>query len=76
LLGIARSFQKELDQIAEKADTSTPAGLGYVLTGKSKLYILLPFTISVLWCCTEVAESMKCSYTYTELVLHSREREK
>ncbi|KAK1644671.1 hypothetical protein QYE76_062476 [Lolium multiflorum] len=32
LLGLARSFQKELDQIAEKADTSTPAGLSYVLT--------------------------------------------
>ncbi|KQK13686.1 uncharacterized protein LOC100843817 [Brachypodium distachyon] len=32
LLGMARSFQKELDQIAEKADTSTPSGLSYVLT--------------------------------------------
>ncbi|CAD6206264.1 unnamed protein product [Miscanthus lutarioriparius] len=32
LLGMARSFQKELDQIAEKADTATPAGLSYVLT--------------------------------------------
>ncbi|KAF7044296.1 hypothetical protein CFC21_053546 [Triticum aestivum] len=32
LLGMARSFQKELDQIAEKADTSTPAGLSFVLT--------------------------------------------
>ncbi|KAG8097864.1 hypothetical protein GUJ93_ZPchr0013g34349 [Zizania palustris] len=32
LLGMARSFQKELDQIAEKADTSTPTGLSYVLT--------------------------------------------
>ncbi|KAL5218183.1 hypothetical protein ABZP36_018867 [Zizania latifolia] len=32
LLGMARSFQRELDQIAEKADTSTPAGLSYVLT--------------------------------------------
>ncbi|KAI4965739.1 hypothetical protein ZWY2020_051004 [Hordeum vulgare] len=32
LLGMARSFQKELDQIAEKADTPTPAGLSYVLT--------------------------------------------
>ncbi|CAN6298171.1 unnamed protein product [Urochloa humidicola] len=32
LLGMARSFQKELDQIAEKADTSTLAGLSYVLT--------------------------------------------
>ncbi|WVZ60173.1 hypothetical protein U9M48_010226 [Paspalum notatum var. saurae] len=32
LLGMARSFQRDLDQIAEKADTSTPAGLSYVLT--------------------------------------------
>jgi hypothetical protein len=73
LLGIARSFQKELDQIAEKADTSTPAGLSYVLTGKRKLYILLPFAISVLRCCMEVAESVKYSYTYTKLVPHTRE---
>ncbi|KAJ1697356.1 hypothetical protein LUZ63_005868 [Rhynchospora breviuscula] len=32
LLGMARSFQRDLDQLAEKADTSTPAGLSYVLT--------------------------------------------
>ncbi|KAJ3672956.1 hypothetical protein LUZ60_006330 [Juncus effusus] len=32
LLGMARSFQRDLDQIAEKADTSTPAGLSFVLT--------------------------------------------
>ncbi|KAJ8460529.1 hypothetical protein OPV22_033455 [Ensete ventricosum] len=32
LLGIARSFQKDLDQIAEAADTSTPEGLNYILT--------------------------------------------
>ena len=32
LLGIARSLQTELDAIAEKADTSTPSGLQYVLT--------------------------------------------
>ncbi|KAJ4815237.1 myelin-associated oligodendrocyte basic protein [Rhynchospora pubera] len=32
LLGSARSFQRDLDQLAEKADTSTKAGLCYVLT--------------------------------------------
>lgn len=33
MLGMARSFQRDLDQLAEKADTSTPAGLSFVLTG-------------------------------------------
>ncbi|ONK59670.1 uncharacterized protein A4U43_C08F9100 [Asparagus officinalis] len=32
LLGMARSLQKDLDRIAETADTSTPEGLSYVLT--------------------------------------------
>ncbi|XP_031495015.1 uncharacterized protein LOC116260715 [Nymphaea colorata] len=32
LLGMARSFQKDLDRIAEAADTSSPEGLNYVLT--------------------------------------------
>lgn len=32
LLGMARSFQKDLDRIAETADTSTSEGLNYVLT--------------------------------------------
>ncbi|XP_072992766.1 FLUCTUATING-LIGHT-ACCLIMATION protein 1, chloroplastic [Typha latifolia] len=32
LLGMARSFQRDLDKIAESADTSTPQGLNYVLT--------------------------------------------
>ncbi|KAF9621275.1 hypothetical protein IFM89_018492 [Coptis chinensis] len=32
LLGMARSFQKDLDRIAEVADTSTSEGLKYVLT--------------------------------------------
>lgn len=32
LLGMARTLQKDLDQIAEAADTSTPEGLHYVLT--------------------------------------------
>ncbi|XP_026656979.1 uncharacterized protein LOC103697271 [Phoenix dactylifera] len=36
LLGMARSLQKDLDRIAETADTSTPEGLSYVLTGKVK----------------------------------------
>uniref|UniRef100_A0A0D6QSM4 DUF1517 domain-containing protein n=1 Tax=Araucaria cunninghamii TaxID=56994 RepID=A0A0D6QSM4_ARACU len=32
LLGMARSLQRDLDRIAETADTSTPKGLNYVLT--------------------------------------------
>ncbi|XP_042518271.1 uncharacterized protein LOC122092043 [Macadamia integrifolia] len=32
LLGMARSLQRDLDRIAETADTSTSAGLSYVLT--------------------------------------------
>ncbi|KAL4198471.1 hypothetical protein AMTRI_Chr03g140370 [Amborella trichopoda] len=32
LLGMARSLQKDLDRIAETADTSNPEGLHYVLT--------------------------------------------
>lgn len=32
LLGMARSLQKDLDRIAESANTSTPEGLSYVLT--------------------------------------------
>ncbi|KAK3004630.1 hypothetical protein RJ639_019117 [Escallonia herrerae] len=32
LLGMARSLQKDLNRIAETADTSTPEGLSYVLT--------------------------------------------
>lgn len=32
LLGMARSLQQDLDRIAERADTSTPEGLHYVLT--------------------------------------------
>lgn len=33
LLGLARSLQKDLDRIADKADTSSPEGLHYILTG-------------------------------------------
>jgi uncharacterized membrane protein len=32
LLGMARDLQKDLDQMADKADTSTDAGLHYLLT--------------------------------------------
>lgn len=32
LLGMARSLQKDLERIAQTADTSTPEGLSYVLT--------------------------------------------
>ncbi|KAK1374126.1 Myelin-associated oligodendrocyte basic protein [Heracleum sosnowskyi] len=32
LLGMARSLQQDLNRIAERADTSTPEGLSYVLT--------------------------------------------
>lgn len=32
LLGMARSLQQDLDRIAERADTSTPAGLHHILT--------------------------------------------
>ncbi|KAH7280035.1 hypothetical protein KP509_37G049500 [Ceratopteris richardii] len=32
LLGMARSLQQDLDRIAERADTSTPDGLHYILT--------------------------------------------
>ncbi|KAJ0014227.1 hypothetical protein Pint_20558 [Pistacia integerrima] len=34
LLGMGRSLQKDLNRIANTADTSTPEGLSYVLTGK------------------------------------------
>lgn len=33
LLGLARGLQKDLDRVARAADTSTPAGLHYVLEG-------------------------------------------
>ena len=36
LLGSARSLQRDLDRIAGKADTSTPAGLHFVLQGKGR----------------------------------------
>jgi uncharacterized membrane protein len=35
LLASARGLQRDLDRIAGKADTSTPAGLHFVLQGKT-----------------------------------------
>lgn len=34
LLGMGRSLQRDLNRIAEVADTSSPEGLSYVLTGE------------------------------------------
>lgn len=35
LLGMARVLQRDLNRIAEAADTSSPEGLSYVLTGEA-----------------------------------------
>ncbi|MBA0634646.1 hypothetical protein Godav_029120, partial [Gossypium davidsonii] len=35
LLGMGRSLQRDLNRIAEVADTSTSEGLSFVLTGKA-----------------------------------------
>ncbi|XP_028784349.1 uncharacterized protein LOC114740372, partial [Neltuma alba] len=38
LLGMGRSLQRDLNRIAEVADTSSPEGLSYVLTGEPSKY--------------------------------------
>lgn len=38
LLGTGRSLQRDLNRIAEVADTSSPEGLSYVLTGEPSKY--------------------------------------
>lgn len=43
LLGTARSIQKELDKIAQVADTSKPKGLSYVLQGEASTSIIYAF---------------------------------
>lgn len=35
LLGMARVLQRDLNRIADTADTSSPEGLSYVLTGEA-----------------------------------------
>ena len=40
LLGLARSLQKDLDRIADKADTSSPEGLHFILTGTSSSHFV------------------------------------
>lgn len=44
LLGMGRSLQKDLNRIAEVADTSTTEGLSYVLTGKLNI-CWIPFSL-------------------------------
>lgn len=69
LLGMGRSLQRDLDRIAETADTSTPEGLGYVLTGKTSeisivilfLLPLPPFSLVIV----------KCSNYWNRSYLHS-----
>lgn len=39
LLGMARELQRDLNRIAETADTSTTEGLSYILTGRANMYI-------------------------------------
>lgn len=45
LLGLGRSLQKDLNRIAEIADTSTSEGLHYVLTGKTPHQIVVEFNM-------------------------------
>ena len=37
LLGSARSLQRQLDRLADRADTTTPEGLHFVLQGAARL---------------------------------------
>lgn len=51
LVGIARSLQKDLNKIAENADTSTPKGFHYILTGKPKCFLCSTFLLQT---CTSI----------------------
>jgi uncharacterized membrane protein len=42
LLGSARSLQRELDRLADRADTTTPEGLHFVLQGAALIGRLHP----------------------------------
>ena len=42
LLGSARGLQKDLEKIADRADTNTPDGLHYVLQGMTSVYLSMP----------------------------------
>lgn len=45
LLGMGRSLQRDLNKIADIADTSSSQGLSYVLTGKFPNSSSLPFSL-------------------------------
>ncbi|CAM8944137.1 unnamed protein product [Rhodiola kirilowii] len=61
LLGMGMSLQKDLNRIAEVADTSTPEGLSNVLTD---LYLLLELR---RWMKTDEERQAAASQTFVEL---------
>ena len=53
LLGSARSLQRQLDRLADRADTSTPEGLHFVLQGAGCcLYCFTCFAVTCFAECT------------------------
>lgn len=58
LLGLGRSLQKDLNRIAETADTSTSQGLHYVLTGNLPYRVQDPFNSLTSWCWMEKMQSV------------------
>lgn len=59
LLGMARSFQKDLDRIAETADTSTSEGLNYVLTETALALLRHPDCCISAYSSVDVKRSME-----------------
>ncbi|KAJ6820361.1 uncharacterized protein M6B38_396595 [Iris pallida] len=59
LLGMARSFQKDLDRIAETADTSTSEGLHYVLTETALALLRHPDCCISAYSSVDVKRSME-----------------
>ncbi|KAK8962603.1 hypothetical protein KSP40_PGU018690 [Platanthera guangdongensis] len=59
LLGIARSFQKDLDKIAETANTSTPEGLNYVLTETSLALLRHPDCCILAYSSVDIKRSVE-----------------
>lgn len=51
LLGMGRTLQRDLNRIAEAADTSTPEGLSFVLQGNDIYRLILHgyITLSHIW---------------------------
>ncbi|KAJ8529420.1 hypothetical protein K7X08_036255 [Anisodus acutangulus] len=59
LLGLGRSLQKDLNRIAEVADTSTPEGLSYVLTETTLALLRHPDYCISAYSCVDVKRSME-----------------